>query len=37
MAEHILNLVKSNNPESIEKYVKFHLPSDQPSLERIYN
>ena len=36
MTEHILNMVKNSNPEAIEKYVKHHLPSDQPSLERIY-
>ena len=32
MAEHILAMVKIGNPEAIEKYVKYHLPSDQASL-----
>ena len=36
MAEHILSMVKTANPEAIEKYVKYHLPNDQASLERIY-
>ena len=36
MAQHILNMVKIANPEAIEKYVKYHLPNDQASLERIY-
>ena len=29
-------MVKIANPEAIEKYVKYHLPNDQASLERIY-
>lgn len=37
MAEYILNMVKQADPETIQKYVKNHLPNDQPSLERIYN
>lgn len=36
MTEHIINMVRVGNPEAIEKYVKNHLPNDQPSLERIY-
>jgi hypothetical protein len=36
MAEHILAMVRASNPESIERYVKHHLPTDQASLEQIY-
>jgi hypothetical protein len=32
MAEHILNMVKTADPEAIEKYVKNHLPNDPVSL-----
>jgi hypothetical protein len=36
MAEHILEMVRKANPESIEKYIKNHLSNDSANLERIY-
>lgn len=36
MAESIAEMVRKGDSDSIQKYVKQHLPSDQPSLERIY-
>lgn len=36
MTEHILKMVKTAKPETIQKYVKNHLPNDPISLERIY-
>lgn len=36
MAEAIAEMVRRGDADSIQKYVKQHLPSDQPSLERIY-
>jgi hypothetical protein len=36
MAERIAAMVRQGDPESIQRYVTANLPSDQPSLERIY-
>lgn len=36
MAEPIAEMVRRGDADSIQKYVRHHLPSDQPSLERIY-
>ena len=36
MAYQINEMLEKGDPESIQKYVSNHLPSDQISLERIY-
>ncbi len=36
MADRIAAMVRQRNPDSIQRYVTANLPSDQPSLERIY-
>lgn len=36
MAEPIAEMVRRGDADSIQKYINQHLPSDQPSLERIY-
>lgn len=36
MAEPIAEMVRRGDSDSIQKYINQHLPSDQPSLERIY-
>jgi hypothetical protein len=36
MGERIAAMVRQGDSESIQRYVKNNLPSDQASLERIY-